>query len=149
MQGETRVGMQGTPRSRGWLGKAIVAVALAAGLLSGVAQAQKGNSPPSVTLSASTSQIAANTTTVLTAVATDSDGSIARVVFYSGATQLSQVTTAPYRLNFTPAVMGTYAITAVAYDNLGASTTSNAVTITVLAGANMPPTVSLTVVGYA
>ena len=48
MQGETRVGMQGTPRSRGWLGTAIIAVALAAGFLPTAGNAQLVAKPPTV-----------------------------------------------------------------------------------------------------
>ena len=52
MQGETRVGMQGASRSRGWLGTAGKAIVFAAGLLAGAAGAL-ANSLPIVTLTAS------------------------------------------------------------------------------------------------
>ena len=144
MQGETRVGLAGASRSRGWLASAIVAVALAGGLLPGVGMAQGLlGMPPVVTLSASTTQIAANTTTVLTAVATDADGTVASVKFYNGAALVSTATQAPYRLNFTPTAAGSYTMKAVATDNQGKTATSNAVVITVLGGGNPPPVVSL------
>jgi uncharacterized protein (DUF2141 family) len=79
----------------------------------------------------------------VSATASDSDGSIARVQFYSGATILATVTAAPYTFAWTNVQAGTYTLTAVAQDDKGASSTSAASTITVSAP-NQPPSVSLT-----
>ncbi|MFN8415542.1 MAG: Ig-like domain-containing protein [Cytophagaceae bacterium] len=58
--------------------------------------------------------------------ASDNDGSIASVSFYRGATLLGTDNTSPYTYTWTNATAGSHAITAVAVDNLGAtSTTSN------------------------
>jgi uncharacterized protein (DUF1800 family) len=143
MQGETRLTKQATQRSSGWRSGLIVVVALAAGLIAGVTQAQRGNNPPTVTLSASATSISTGTTSVLTASASDSDGTISKVVFFDGLTMLATDTTAPYQYTFAPMVAGTYTLTAIAIDNLNAQGASNPVTITVAVGTNQPPTVSL------
>ncbi|MEO8751658.1 MAG: DUF1800 family protein [Casimicrobiaceae bacterium] len=80
---------------------------------------------------------------MLTALASDSDGTISKVVFFDGLTMLATDSAAPYQYTFAPMIAGTYTITAIAIDNLNAQGASNAVTITVAVGANKPPTVSL------
>ena len=67
----------------------------------------------------------------LTATASDSDGSISKVEFYQGSTLISTVTASPYSFNWSYVPAGTYALTAKATDNNGASTTSNSVSIIV------------------
>ena len=70
MLGETRVAKYGELRSRRWWTSAVVAVALAAGTFVGVAQAQVfGNNPITVSLTASATTVAVNSTVVLTATA--------------------------------------------------------------------------------
>ncbi len=68
----------------------------------------------------------------MSATASDSDGTIAKVVFYNGATPLYTATAAPYTYTWSNVPIGTYSITAVATDNSGASTTSAAVNVTVV-----------------
>ncbi len=79
----------------------------------------------------------------LGANAADSDGSIAKVEFYNGATLLGTDTSSPYSLSLSNVAAGSYAYTARAYDNTGATTNSTAVNVTV-AAANAIPTVSMT-----
>ncbi len=67
----------------------------------------------------------------ISADASDADGSVAQVAFYSGATLLGVVTNAPYQILWTNVDVGTYTLTAKASDNLGAVTTSAGITITV------------------
>jgi len=67
----------------------------------------------------------------ITASATDIDGSITKVDFYSGNTLLTSITTTPYVYTWTNAPLGTNTIKAVATDNSGASTTSPTIIITV------------------
>ena len=67
----------------------------------------------------------------LTANAADSDGTVSKVDFYSGATLLNTDTSSPYGYTWTGVVAGTYSITAKATDNAGAVTTSAAVSVTV------------------
>jgi hypothetical protein len=100
------------------------------------------NSSPVVTISspANNSVYNAPASIVITASASDSDGSISKVEFYQGTTYLGVATTAPYTFTWNNVGSGTYAITAKAYDNLNASTTSSPVTVIV----NVPPTVSIT-----
>ncbi|MDH4276159.1 MAG: Ig-like domain-containing protein, partial [Gammaproteobacteria bacterium] len=76
----------------------------------------------------------------LTASAADSDGSVSKVEFYNGATLLGQLTTAPYAYTWNNVAAGNYTLSAKAYDNLGISTLSSSVAITV----DQPPAVSLT-----
>jgi Bacterial Ig domain/NHL repeat/Kelch motif len=76
------------------------------------------------------------TNLTLTATASDSDGSVTNVSFFSAATLLGNVTSAPYSLIWSNLSVGTYSLTAQATDNQGATTTSAPVQITVLAGAS-------------
>ncbi|HWH69939.1 MAG TPA: Ig-like domain-containing protein, partial [Candidatus Sulfotelmatobacter sp.] len=67
----------------------------------------------------------------LVASASDSDGSIAKVEFYTGTTKLGEMTTSPYTLLWSGFGSGSYQLTAVATDNAGASTVSTPITISV------------------
>ena len=77
---------------------------------------------------------------VLQAGAADADGSVSRVEFFADNYKLGESTTAPFTYNWTGMAAGTYAITAKAHDNLGASTVSAPVHVTVTAG-NTPASV--------
>jgi RHS repeat-associated protein len=79
------------------------------------------------------------TNITLTATASD-NGSVTNVAFYSGTNFLGQVTNSPYTMTWSNVAAGTYTLTAIASDNLGAPTVSSPVTITV----NAMPSVSLT-----
>jgi len=69
---------------------------------------------------------------VLQASASDSDGSVAKVEFFSGSTKLGEDTSAPYQLSWKPVGIGILSLKAVATDDDGATTTSDAITVTVL-----------------
>ncbi len=101
------------------------------------------NSLPTVSITSPTNGATsiAPATIALKASATDSDGSISKVEFYNGVTLLGTVTTGPYTYNWNAVLAGTYTITAKAYDDLNAVTTSTPVTITV--NSNSLPTVSI------
>lgn len=103
------------------------------------------NVAPTVSITAPTngSSFTTGTTITLTANGADSDGSITKVEYFRGATPIGSATTSPYTVNWTGAAAGAYTITAVATDNSGAQTTSNAVSITVNTP-NTPPAVSIT-----
>jgi chitinase len=60
----------------------------------------------------------------LTANASDTDGSVAKVEFYNGPTLLGTKTTAPYSIAWNNVAAGNYTLTARATDNVGAATTS-------------------------
>jgi RHS repeat-associated protein len=67
----------------------------------------------------------------LTANATDSDGTIARVDFYQGANFIGTATASPYTISWNNVEPGNYSLTARARDNAGATTTSNPVSVSV------------------
>ncbi|MFN7928587.1 MAG: NPCBM/NEW2 domain-containing protein [Blastocatellia bacterium] len=104
------------------------------------------NTPPTVSLTApaNNATFTAPANITLTANATDSDGTISKVEFYQGTTLLGTATTAPYSFNWANVAAGSYALTAKAYDNSNAATTSSIVNIAVNAPANNPPSASIT-----
>ena len=91
------------------------------------------NQAPSATLTAPANgaSFTAPATVALTATASDSDGSVARVDFYNGSSLLGSDTTAPYAFTWSNVAAGTYALRATAVDNAGASGSSAVATITV------------------
>jgi len=110
----------------------------------GVRLPKAPNKPPSVQMTAPTNGASFSTgaTITLTASASDADGSVTKVEFYRGGTTLvGTATAAPYRYVWVSVAAGAYSLTAKAYDNKGAVTTSASVSITVLP--NQPPTVTL------
>ena len=78
-----------------------------------------------------------------TAAATDSDGTVSKVEFFSGNTKLGEDTGSPFSFVWNSVPAGTYSISAKATDNDGSVVTSAAISISV-ATANTPPVVSLT-----
>ena len=100
------------------------------------------NSPPAVSITGPTNGAVfiAPANITVTANASDSDGSVSRVDFYQGATLIGTSTTSPYTISWNSVAAGSYTLTARATDNLGATTTSAPVNITV----DAPPTVSIT-----
>ena len=107
------------------------------------------NQPPVVNLTSPVngSTYTAPATVNLVATASDSDGTIASVRFYSGTTLLNTDTSSPYTYSWTGVGAGSYALRAVAQDNQGATSTSTVVNITVYSSGtpvNQPPTVNLT-----
>ncbi len=103
------------------------------------------NVPPTVSLSAPATATTGVAVT-LTALAADSDGSIARVAFFDASTLLGELTSPPYSLAWTPATGGARSLTARATDDAGASTVSTAVlvSVSVATADTQPPTVALT-----
>jgi uncharacterized repeat protein (TIGR01451 family) len=67
----------------------------------------------------------------IAATASDSDGTIDLVEFYASGELIGDDATAPYGLTWRTVIPGAYVLTAVAYDNGGASTTSAPVSISV------------------
>jgi hypothetical protein len=90
------------------------------------------NSPPSVSLTspANGATIGTPMFVPLTATASDSNGSIARVDFYVGSTLVGSDTTSPYSVVWNLTGAGSYTLTARATDNSGITSTSAAVTVT-------------------
>jgi hypothetical protein len=91
------------------------------------------NQPPTVSLVSPVAgaTFTAAATIALTATAADGDGSVSSVSFYSGGTLLGADTSSPYAFSWANVPAGTYALTAVAVDNAGGSTTSAAASVTV------------------
>lgn len=89
------------------------------------------NMPPTITLNAPVAS-AGNVSGNIEAVASDADGTIEKVEFYyDGDHLLETITVAPYVVQWDGVQDGSYALTARAYDNDGAVTTSNAVIVEV------------------
>ncbi|MBI5385529.1 MAG: lamin tail domain-containing protein [Verrucomicrobia bacterium] len=93
------------------------------------------NSPPAVSLAspADNATFAAPANISLVAAATDGDGTVARVDFYSGAALLGTVSSSPFNYAWNNVAAGNYTLTVVATDNGGLSATSAPVNISVVA----------------
>ncbi len=92
------------------------------------------NQAPVVTITEPANGFIANFPAVITiaATATDSDGSVARVEFFANGTdKIGESVTAPFAFSWTNAAAGSYQITAVATDNLGATGVSAPVALLV------------------
>jgi hypothetical protein len=74
-------------------------------------------------------------TVTIAAIARDSYGTVTNVEFFSGATSLGNVTSAPFNFTYNNLAAGNYTFTAKALDNLGEATTSAPVNIFLLTNA--------------
>ena len=92
-----------------------------------------GNLPPAVSLTSPVTGAAFDTGAIITlaANASDSDGSVSRVNFLANGSVVGSDDSAPFSVSWGGVATGSYSLTAVAIDNLGATATSSAVTITV------------------
>ncbi len=102
------------------------------------------NVPPTISITTPTNGASFTAPAIIpiNATANDSDGSVTNVAFFDGAVLLGQTNNTPYSVVGSLA-MGSHTLTAVATDNLGLSTTSTIVNVSVSAG-NFPPTVNIT-----
>jgi hypothetical protein len=89
------------------------------------------NNPPStaITSPANNANFSAGTNILLSAVASDSDGTITNVEFFQGANKLGQVSTGNYSLVWSNVPAGDYVLRSAATDNGGLSYTSPPVEI--------------------
>jgi hypothetical protein len=103
------------------------------------------NQPPAIAITAPANgaSYTAPATMTINANATDSDGTVTRVDFFRGSTLIASDATAPYSVPWSNVAAGSYALTAVAFDNAGASTSSAAVNVTV-SSALLPTKVAFT-----
>jgi hypothetical protein len=92
------------------------------------------NVPPTISLTnPSAGQVFATTAPInFAATASDSDGSVVRVDFLNGSTVIGSDTAAPYTFAWTNVPAGTYAVSARALDNSGATTSTTPITISVI-----------------
>ena len=99
-------------------------------------------SPPAVTIlsPANKALLLAPTDVTIVAAATDSDGTVSQVEFFSGTNLLSAVSVGEFRFTLTNPPSGAYVLTARATDNRGAATVSKPVNVSV----DVPPTIALT-----
>ncbi|UXP32767.1 Ig-like domain-containing protein [Reichenbachiella agarivorans] len=90
------------------------------------------NSLPTVSITSPSNgaTFTAGANVVITATASDSDGSIAKVEFYNGSTKLSEDSSSPYSYTWSNVAAGSYNLSVKAIDNDNASKTA-AVSITV------------------
>jgi hypothetical protein len=103
------------------------------------------NPPPTAGISSPANGASFTAPASITINANASDnGSVAKVEFFNGTTKLGEDTSSPYSYAWTNVAAGSYTITAKATDNLGATTTSSGVNLTVTSTSNPPPTVSIT-----
>lgn len=79
----------------------------------------------------------------ISAHASDATGSVTKVEFYIGATKVGEDNSGPFTVTWNNPLAGSHSITAKAFDDKGLSTTSSAVTLTILPP-NSPPTVAIT-----
>ena len=94
------------------------------------------NTPPTVSIASPANGATFTTPADITITASvgDTDGSVVQVDFYAGNTLVGTDTVAPFGTVWAGATAGTYALTAAATDDLGATTTSAPVSITVNGG---------------
>jgi regulation of enolase protein 1 (concanavalin A-like superfamily) len=95
-----------------------------------------GNQAPSVSLTAPANgaTFTAPATITVSATASDTDGTVARVDFFQGSTLIGTDTSSPYSVSWTNVGAGSYTLTARATDNAAATTTSAGRTVTVTGG---------------
>ncbi len=93
-----------------------------------------GHVPPTVSLTSPANYTTFNApaSVSLSATAAANTGNVTNVAFYQGSTLLTNVTSAPYNFTWANVTAGAYALTAMATDDSGASTTSGVVNITVI-----------------
>jgi chitinase len=104
--------------------------------------ASEPNQPPSVSIMspANGATFTAPASIVISASAADSDGTVTRVDFFANGQQIGSETAGPFTMSWGNIPSGTYAITAVARDDDGATTTSAPITITVAPAPAPTPT---------
>jgi hypothetical protein len=100
------------------------------------ASLQSDNNPPTVTLITPTNGTAvlAGTNVVLSATASDSDGTVAQVEFYRNNVLVGTSTNAPFTVTLTNVPLGNYLMTARAVDNKGAFAVSPIALLHVITG---------------
>ena len=121
--------------SRNGLSKPLIQIGGSAGAI--VNMVGVANQPPTVTLTgpANNASFTAPATMTLTATANDADGAVAKVEFYQGGSLIGTDSNGAdgWSVGWSSVPVGNYTLTAKAFDNVGASTASPAVSISVTA----------------
>ena len=102
-----------------------------------------GNEVPTISLASDDTNVLTGDPVLLTATVADSDGTIAKVEFFDGATKLGERTTTPWTYVVSSVSLGTHNYTAKATDDDGGTATSNIVTVFAASPSNTPPTIGL------
>jgi Bacterial Ig domain/Subtilase family len=104
------------------------------------------NNPPNVQITepGEGATFTAPSSITVSATASDPGGSVASVAFYADGNPIGTDTTSPYSVSWPSPAAGSHTLTAIATDNLGSTTTSAAVHITVNSGGGSGGTYSLT-----
>src|SRR5439155_25721926 len=91
------------------------------------------NTPPSISLLTPLegAVFAAPANISVSADAWDSETSVSKVEFFQGATKLGEAGTAPYQLAWADVAAGAYSLSATATDDLGATSSSGVIHVTV------------------
>lgn len=91
-----------------------------------------GNIPPSVTITnpPDNSTLSSSATVTINAAANDTDGSVTNVKFFDGTVSVGNDVTSPYSVT-TSLALGLHTLTAVVSDNLGLTTTSAPIHVTI------------------
>jgi hypothetical protein len=108
-------------------------IALDAAIFAGFLAVSTAQAQPLVSLTAPANgaSYGAPASLTLTATATDSGGTVTNVAFYQGSALLGNAAVAPYLWTTGNVYAGSYALTAVATDNNGLSSTSGVANVTV------------------
>ncbi|MBX4181341.1 hypothetical protein KW807_00555, partial [Candidatus Parcubacteria bacterium] len=103
-----------------------------------------GNSPPSVAITSPVggASFSAPASITINANAADTDGTITKVEFYNSNSLLNTDTVLPYSYTWPSVGAGSYTLKAKAFDNAGASITSDAVKVTVTSGTTVTANIS-------
>lgn len=135
----------GPQASRARWALATVMVAVLAGCGGGGESSAPVNQAPTATIDTPTANatFAAGETIRITATASDSDGTVAKVEFFSDGTKIGEDTTAPYAFDWTSPPTGAHKLTVRATDNGGAVALSAERQVTT-SPANQAPTVAMT-----
>jgi hypothetical protein len=101
------------------------------------------NSAPRITITnpVSNTSIASDTTLLITADASDKDGTVTKVEFYVDGDKIGEDSSSPFSYSMVAVSAGSCLISARAIDNSGAATTSSGVTLTIVD--NLAPTTSI------
>ena len=91
------------------------------------------NSAPTVTLTSTATSFRAPASIPLTALVLDTDGAIAKVELFNGSELIATLTADPFSATWSQVPQGTYALTALVTDDLGASVSSSPIVINVSA----------------